>query len=162
MTFDPLSTVNAAPRLLPISEPSWLGRNWKWAVPVGCLGIIAVIAAFSFGFLVLIFGALRSSEAVQAGVTRAEGNPEVVRRIGKPIKVGWFVTGSVHTTGPSGEANLKVPIEGPNGKGALYIIGTSKADRWTFTTLEIQIEGASDRIDLLEHSAPTGDQTQSD
>lgn len=163
--FDPLSR-SQSPQSPPPAPPkaNWFGRNWKWAVPVGCLGLCAMFAVFFLGIFMVVFGTLRSSEVVKQAVTKAEAHPEVARRIGTPIDIGWLVSGSINTTGPGGEANLKVPISGQNGKGALYIVAEKKADRWAYTTLEVEVEGSDERIDVLGSGPPadTPDQDQTD
>ncbi|MDQ6861397.1 MAG: cytochrome c oxidase assembly factor 1 family protein, partial [Verrucomicrobiota bacterium] len=72
--------------------------------------------------------------------------------LGSPINEGWFMTGSTHVEGPGGEANLGIPISGPKGKGTLYAVATKSAGRWNYTTLEVQVSGREDRINLLQDS----------
>ena len=69
--------------------------------------------------------------------------------LGEPVKAGWLVSGNVNVNGPSGEANLSVPLSGPHGKGTLYLTAHKRAGRWEYEVLEVEVEGRQDRIDLL-------------
>jgi hypothetical protein len=35
----------------------------------------------------------------------AQQNPEVIHQLGEPIQCGWFISGSINVTGPSGLLN---------------------------------------------------------
>src|SRR5204863_2622948 len=91
------------PPLLP-SQPSrgnWWQRNWKWFVPTGCLTLIALAVAFVAMIVVVVFGAMKSSDAYKIAVTRAKNDERVVRAIGKPISEGMFVSGNMNVNGGS-------------------------------------------------------------
>ena len=129
----------------------WFLRNWKWLVPIGCLGTLAAFTALGVGLVALVLGAIRSSWACTEGVDLAVQNPEVIRELGEPIATGWLVSGSIRTSGPSGEADLAVPLSGPRGKGTLYVLAHKRVGQWTFVRAEVEIEGRQKRINLLEH-----------
>ena len=85
---------NMAPR------GGWFSRNWKWALPVGCLLPLVLCGG---GILVFVFvvygavtGAIRSSDAYQEGMSRARSNPEVVAALGEPIESGWLISGNIN------------------------------------------------------------------
>ncbi|MBC7932804.1 MAG: hypothetical protein H7Z38_19765, partial [Rubrivivax sp.] len=65
-----------------------LGRNWKWMLPVGCLGLILTIVAFVVGILFIVMSAMKSSDAYQFALESAKTNPTVVEELGEPIKDG--------------------------------------------------------------------------
>lgn len=128
---------------------SWFARHWFWVVPVGCLSVLALVAAFVGAILLVVFGAMRSSDAYGIAMERAEQSDEVVAALGEPIEAGWLVSGNIQVNGPSGDANLSVPLSGPSGEGTLYVVAEKKAGQWHFDTMEVEVVGAAARIDLL-------------
>jgi hypothetical protein len=131
-------------------KKGWWGRNWKWVVPVGCLGIVVLSVAFVFGLVFLIFGIMKSSDAYKNAVAQVTTHEVVQDRLGAPIKTGLIVTGNINVNGPSGRASLAIPISGPKGKGRLYVEATKLAGQWQFATLMVEIRETDERIDLLE------------
>ena len=51
--------------------------------------------------------------------------------------------------GPSGSADLAIPISGPNGAGTIYVKAKKVAGIWEYSILEVAIERAGERINLL-------------
>lgn len=132
--------------------PSWWNRNANWAVPVTVLVVLLSIAGFAFGVMALVFGMMKSIDAYQQAVTRATSNPVVIEALGTPITEGFFTSGHVETTGPSGSAALAIPISGPKGRATIYLEASKSAGEWRFSKLVVEIAGSKQRIDLL---APT-------
>jgi hypothetical protein len=145
--------------LQPQAQPrkkGWWGRNWKWVVPVGCLGIVVLSLAFVFGLLFLIFGIMKSSDAYKDAVAQVTTHQVVQDRLGAPIKAGLIVTGNINVSGPSGQADLAIPISGPKGKGTLYVEATKSAGQWKFATLVVEVGETAETIDLLETAGISG------
>ena len=138
---------------MPAERPGWWSRNWQWFVPVGCLSILLVVVLFVAGIVLIVFGAMKSSDAYKTAVARAKANPEVVAAIGTPIEEGMFVSGKTNVDGSSGEADLTIPISGPKGKAKIYAVATKRAGRWDYSTLEVEIDGRGERIDLTGGAA---------
>ncbi len=139
----------------PGPRPGWWSRNWKWFVPVGCLSMVVLVVIFVLGIVLLVFGALKSSDAYKTAVARAKANPEVVAALGEPIEEAMFLSGKTNVDGSSGDADLTIPISGPKGSAKIYAIATKRAGRWNYSTLEVEIAGREERIDLLGGSADT-------
>ncbi|HEU4387101.1 MAG TPA: cytochrome c oxidase assembly factor Coa1 family protein [Blastocatellia bacterium] len=136
----------------PVEKTGWLSRNWKWVLPVGCFGLLAIGVAVVMLFLSLVFGKIKSSDVYQQAVAKASVDSAVVREIGQPIETGWLVGGTINWNGARGNADLAIPISGPKGKGTIYAVATKSAGQWTFTSLEVETEGSSTRINLLQAS----------
>ena len=151
-------------------DRSWWSRNWKWFLPVGCLGSTVLLGGALFGLIFTIFSLMRSSGAVQGALERAQGSPQAIDALGEPIKVGWWMTGNISVSGPSGEAELSIPLSGPRGSGTLYVIAQKQAGEWTFELLELALDNSDKRINLLSTGSvvlywqlfETGDFTKSD
>ncbi|MFL6530310.1 MAG: cytochrome c oxidase assembly factor Coa1 family protein [Chthoniobacterales bacterium] len=146
--MDPVPPPTTPPPLRP--RPNWWSRNWKWLVPTGCGGCLVLIVAFAAVIVFVIIAGLKQSDAYKTALSRAKSDPAVIEALGSPINDGWFMTGSTHVEGPGGEANLGIPISGPKAKGTLYAVATKSAGRWTYTTLEVEVNGRSERINLLQ------------
>jgi hypothetical protein len=131
-------------------QPNWWGRNWKWFVPVLAAVMLALFAAFIAAIFAFVFGMMKSSEPYQEAVTRATAEPLIIQALGEPIESGYFVQGNINTNGLSGEAALAIPLKGPKGVAKIYVEATRSAGQWDYKTLVVQIEGGSQRIDLLE------------
>jgi hypothetical protein len=137
------------PPLPPEPKRSWWTRNWKWFVPTGCLTIIALFVAFIMSIILIVFGAMKSTDVYKDAVARAKANPAVIEALGSPIKEGMFVSGNTNVNGASGEANLAIPISGPKGKGKIYVVATKAAGEWKPSVLAVEIETTKERVDLL-------------
>jgi len=137
------------------AAPGWWQRNWKWFVPVLATVLLALFAAFVFGIIALIFGALKSSSPYQHAVTRAQSDPAVIAALGEPIRTGWFVQGNIGVDGASGEADLAIPLDGSRADGTLYVVAEKKAGEWRYETLAVNVEGG-ERIVLEDATVSPG------
>lgn len=135
-------------------KPGWWKRNWGWFVPVGCLGMLVVMAALAFAIVAFVFGALKSSDAYKMAVAKAQADPRVTSALGSPIETGWLISGSTHVSGTSGNADLSIPLSGPNGKGTLYFVASKFAGKWTFSKVMVRVEKTGDEIDLSPGAEP--------
>src|SRR3954471_19428256 len=90
-----------------------LGRNWKWMLPVGCLGLILAGVALIGGIIFVAMSAIKSSEVYQGALKVAQTHPASVERLGQPVKDGWLVQGNINVDASGGNANFEVPVSGP-------------------------------------------------
>ncbi len=137
-----------------LENRSWWSRNWKWFVPVGCLSLLVLFAAFVGSIFFVAAGAMKSSDAYKDAVAQAQASPAVVEALGTPIKTGFFTSGSVNTTGPGGDAALSIPISGPKGKATIQVEAKKSGGEWTYSTLVVEVENPQQRIDLLAQDEP--------
>lgn len=135
-------------------QASWWSKNWKWAVPCGCTGLVLAGALFVGVVLVGAMSLLRSSDAFEEALALARGNQEVVTRLGEPIEPGWLVSGSIETSGPSGEAALSIPLSGPRGGGTLVVEAEKRRGAWVFHAADVLVDGETGSIDLLADREP--------
>lgn len=127
---------------------TFLGKHWKWMLPLGCLGTVVMMGGLLFGFVAVVFTAIKSSDVYRAAIETARTHPAVRRELGDPVETGWWASGSVEVTGPSGHADISVPLAGSKQSGTLYGVADKSAGRWTFSLLEVEIDGRPGRIDL--------------
>ena len=57
---------------------------------MGCLTFIGLIVAFVALLVVVIFGAMKSTDVYKEAVRRARANSEVTDALGTPLKEGCF------------------------------------------------------------------------
>lgn len=145
-------------------QKSWWGRNWKWFVPTGCLGLVALLAAGVFAIVWAAFSLVKSTEVYRNALEMARANPEVVAELGEPIEDSWYVKGTVNDESGTGRANLEIPISGPRKSGTVYAVArrgddATNANNWEYTLLEVEIEGRPKRVtiyNVLSPPAPDG------
>ncbi|HEV2171961.1 MAG TPA: cytochrome c oxidase assembly factor Coa1 family protein, partial [Nitrospira sp.] len=115
---------------------------------------LLVACMLSLGVVTLIFLQSRKTDrsaVVDAAVARMNGNADIRRIIGLPIKADPGIEGGVRRdeTGWK-EARLVFPIHGPAGHGQVEVIaGKSSAEVWVFTTFEIDFEQQLKKLDLI-------------
>ena len=130
-------------------KKNWWGRNWKWLVPTGCLSSLLILAAFVAVILTIVSVAMKSSDVYQQAMQRARANPAVVEALGTPITDGFLASGSVNTSGSSGNANLSNPISGSKGSATIVLQARKSGGEWSYSTLRVEIGATGRRIDLM-------------
>jgi hypothetical protein len=135
-------------------RPNWWKRNWNWFVPVGCFGMLVLFVSFVASVALIVFSAMKSTDVYKEALARAKANPAVIEGLGSPITEGFLVSGNTNVNGASGEANLSIPISGPNGKGTIYLAANKSLGRWNYSGLIVEITKTHQRIDLLQSQVP--------
>jgi TonB family protein len=125
-----------------------LGRNWKWAVPLGCVTLILILVAAGGAIFIFAMSAIKSSDVYKGALERAQSNPEAVAMLGEPIKDGWLVKGNVSFSGGSGNANFEIPVSGPKNSGTLYVRAINEGGAWMYEKLDLVAEGGQ-KVSLL-------------
>src|SRR5687768_4101327 len=128
-----------------------LGRNWKWMLPVGCLGLILGVVALVGGIFFIAMSAMKSSDVYQGALKAAQAHPAAIERLGEPIKDGWLVTGNVNVNASGGSANLEIPVSGPKSSGKLYVRAISPDGAWMYERLDLAVAG-SETVSLLDRN----------
>jgi TonB family protein len=127
-----------------------LGRNWKWMLPVGCLGLILAGVLFVGGIVFVAMSAIKSSEVYQGALKAAQAHPAAVERLGEPIRDGWFVKGNIKLDGTGGNADFEIPVSGPKSSGTLYVRAVSPDGTWMYERLDLVANGQT--ISLLDRN----------
>ncbi len=114
-----------------------LGRNWKWMLPVGCLGLILGAVTLVAGIFFVAMSAIKSSDVYQGALKVAQAHPAAIERLGEPIKDGWFVRGNVSFESGSGSANFAIPLSGSERSGRLYVRAVNEGGAWMYERLDL-------------------------
>ena len=136
------------------TEKNWLGRNWKWAAPTGCLVLVLLVGAFIAAIFFFVFSMMKTNDSYQHALKTARGDAEVVAALGEPITEGWFVSGNFEETGASGQASFAIPVSGPKGGGTIYVEAKKVAGQWRYDVMVVELDANATRIDLLDAPAP--------
>jgi hypothetical protein len=141
----PSPTIESGLRQGQVAEkPSLLNKHWKRT-----LGIFAVLMAAAG---IVIPALVADSDVSKLAFATAQANPIVRQRLGEPVKRGFFTSGSIEISGPSGHADIEISIKGPKGKADLYAVGTKSAGLWKLDVLRAEFNGNSERVDLLKQT----------
>jgi len=137
-----------APPLLPTKRRSsdWWSRHWKWLVPAVCLAGVAPMA----GLLFMLPKFMKSTGAYTGAVARARTDASVVAALGTPIKEGYFVFGSFHIKGDSGEADLRISLEGPRGEAVVTVVSRKAGAKWHYDRLIVHLDKGRGDVDLSD------------
>lgn len=119
-----------------------LGRRWKGYLAV-LLGVMIVAVCFAFEMI-------RNSDVSKNAFAMANTNAIVLQRLGEPLNRGFFTSGTIEISGPSGHADIAIPISGPKGKRTIYAVARKSTGHWQFVTLEVAFSGDDRRLDLLK------------
>jgi hypothetical protein len=119
---------------------------------------VILVAGFVALIVMIIFGAMKSSDVYKSALNKAKTDPRVINVLGSPIKEGMFVSGNTSVNGASGQADLAVPISGPKGKGTIYIVASKSAGLWSYSTLVVEVQETKERINLNENKLLRGNQ----
>ena len=93
---------------------------------------------------------MKSTDVYKDALERAKANSAVIEALGSPIAEGFLVSGNTNVNGAYGEANLSIPISGPDGKGTIYVAANKSLGRWNYSGLIVEIAKTHRRIDLLQ------------
>ena len=121
-------------------------KSFLFVLFVACLLSLAVT-------MLLVESWRRTDRAsvINAAVAGINGNVDVVRLMGSPIKAGLFqIEGQVKQdeTGWK-EAHFTFPVYGPHGQGQAQIIAGKGSGGWTFTTFEVDLKPQHKKLDLI-------------
>ncbi len=135
---------------------AWRNKSWesvehfkrvqrKWAIAgvIAWLALIGLCVALYFA----IAAAFKSSDVYVQAVAKLNANAEATGALGVPISSG-LPMGIVSVSGPSGRAQLSIPVEGSKAKGTIFLLATKEMGRWRFDRIELEVEGRDERIDL--------------
>jgi hypothetical protein len=133
-----------------VAPPKKSGGCWKWGA-IGCLAVLVIAAIGAGAIVMIVFGAIKSSDVYRGALATAQRDPRVIEALGSPIKGGWWVTGNVGIHGGSGDANIEFSIEGPKGNARVHAVATRQISAWRYSELTVTpvAPANSPPIDLL-------------
>jgi hypothetical protein len=139
------------------NEWAWKNKTWqsieqfhavqrRWAMA----GLIldGVFIALAVTGLIAFLTAIKSDTLFVAGLKEVQHNPKAIQVLGEPIHHGFGFMGSLESSGPTGKADIAMPVEGSKNKGTIYIKAEKQAGQWHTKVLQLAVDGQDQRIDL--------------
>ncbi|CAM1345340.1 cytochrome c oxidase assembly factor Coa1 family protein [Tenacibaculum amylolyticum] len=137
------------------NQKSWMGRNWPWALPVGCCsGCLILIVVVVFGVGTAVFGIideLAEVSPIEEAINIAEKNDKILEYIGKDIETEGFPNGKISIKNDEGDVDFRIQIIGNRGVGTLVVRGIRSDKKWVYEDLYVIIKESGERINLLEN-----------
>lgn len=130
-------------------QRSWWSRNWKWAAPVGCLGLIGSCGCLMVVFVALGLTSAKNNLPYEQALNIARSDSEVQATLGTPIESTWSTQSSVHFGGDQSTAEFNVPLHGAKKDGVLHIEATKSGKDWDYQVLQVEVPG-QEPIDLTD------------
>jgi hypothetical protein len=118
-------------------------RRWAIAGVVFWIALVGLMVALYFA----ISAAFKSSDVYQQAMAKVSANAEALEILGPPL-TGGFPMGSIHVSGPSGTAQMSIPVRGTKARGTIFVEATKAMGEWSFDHIQLEIEGRDARIDL--------------
>ena len=136
------------------NEWAWRNRTWrdvehfkqtqrKWRNA----GLILLFVVFPLLFTLI--GSMLKGEAFDQSMVSISKNPEVIEIIGEPIEAGYFVMGSIQTSGAKGEASLQYSISGSNGTADVYVQAYKEMEAWSLYNVIVHIPELDKKVQVV-------------
>jgi hypothetical protein len=87
---------------------------------------------------IFIGGTFKNSEIYKMALETLNNNTQAQEVLNREIQSSGFVSGSISTSGSSGNANLSFSVTGSTNKVKVYVIGVKEFDKWKIMKLYIQ------------------------
>jgi hypothetical protein len=104
----------------------------------------------------VVFIVVGESDISKMAFAAAQASPVVRQQIGEPVKRGFFTSGNIQISGPTGQADIAIPIKGPKGEATVYAVARKRGGLWKFETLQVSFNGDGARFNLLKDEAESG------
>ena len=136
------------------NEWAWRHRKWEsvahfrlvqrtWAK--AGFALVGITLIFMFVMFFVIGSFMKDSEPYKLSMNYITDSPEVVSRIGMPIKSG-FVTGRMRT---DSAASLAYSIEGQNGEARVAVKATMVLSAWSIQCLVVNYKDSNEKTVLI-------------
>lgn len=133
-------------------DKNWVQKNWLWAIPTGCIGLVTCCFLVILGFFAFFVSIIQNSDIYQQSMSTLRENERAKILLGEPVESGWLIVGNIETNFDngveSGFADLKIPVSGPDGSGKMVIVATNRDGRWNYDQFELQMDDGFETVDL--------------
>jgi hypothetical protein len=120
----------------------------KWAL-IGCVAVVIIGLLGLAAIVIVVFGAIKSTDAYKGARDRAQRDPRVIAALGTPMETGIWVSGNVKIENSSGSADFEFPLSGPKGEARVHAVATLDTSGWQYTVLTVSPKNGPP-IDLLK------------
>jgi hypothetical protein len=131
-------------------QRSWWSRNWKWAVPVGCMGLLASCCGLTLLAGALGWSTITNNPASTQALEIAKADSEVQAVLGTPIETSpWKQQSALSYNNGQSTARSTIELDGPKADGVLRMEAVKVNDEWTYRVLQVEVPGR-EPIDLRD------------
>ena len=133
-----------------VKQESWFTRNWKWALPLGCLSTIGLFVVGIILFGIIGFSKIfnGNNDVTSKAIDLINNEQVIVQQLGSPIDSNGMMQGAISTTNDGGNADISVPLKGPNGTGTMFIKAVKVNDKWNYERIAVQIDKTNEIIEI--------------
>lgn len=131
-----------------MSSPAFEDRLLKWLERYGFyVGVIAAMILFSVivaggsGLLFFYNQAMKSTPIFQEVLAQVKKNEMMQKSLGKNLREGWLVSGSIQYQGTNGLADFQFPIAGDQGQGRVKTKAIMKDGVWDIQSIQFTKDG---------------------
>jgi hypothetical protein len=102
----------------------------------GCASLALLVLLFIAGIAYFIFASVKKTDPFQLTLQAAQASPAMQARLGEPITLGFWFTGSFNSDNGHGSADVHITLKGPKGSVTVHTIGTQAPSApWVFTRM---------------------------
>ncbi len=124
-----------------------------WVIVLSIVaGLVLLFVLFVAGIVIALFATLKSSEPYQHAMGVVTHDARAGAALGTPVTAKWYVSGNISVSNSSGNADLQIPVSGGHARGTVYVVAKKSAGRWSYQTLELEVDGQAERINLRSQS----------
>lgn len=143
------------------AEPpsTWWSRNKKWAIPVGCVGLVVILGccgllgAAMFGFGKVAKYAQEQSVALAAIRTESaaliDANPEIKELVGEPLSIGAPQSPNWKNINGKVDYRFQIPVTGPKGEVLVHGHATAPDGDTPLKLRSLEFDNGERNIELL-------------
>lgn len=133
-----------------VQPKSWFNRNWKWAVPVGCLSFIGlfVVGAIILGVIGFTKIFSGNNDVTEKAIKIINHDKSVTEKLGDNIETDGMFSGNISTVNDKGNADISVPIKGDKGTGRTMIKAEKLNDEWKYNQISVKIDETGEVIEI--------------
>ena len=132
-------------RLLRAKNVGGRKRGRLVAIVIAVILFIIIAEVTEFGDLTI-----RHEEVAAEAIMIAEASPLVQSAVGTDIRLSWPITGTFEFNAIQGRADIKLPIIGSKGRGALLVSATKVSGRWYVTNEVVSVGSEYQTLKLLD------------
>ncbi|MBN2295769.1 MAG: hypothetical protein JXM70_25280 [Pirellulales bacterium] len=128
-------------------QTGWMGRNWKWFVPVLLLLCVVVAVGLFWAFvgkgeLIEVYQAdkrIKASEPFKMALDAIKADAEVVKQLGEPLETVGQASGEVpkDADAKTGNANFYFDIKGSKDSANVHCQGKMIDGKWGLSALYV-------------------------
>ena len=128
--------------------PPKRGGCLKWGL-IGCGAVIVIGLIGIVAIVVVVFGAIKSSDVYRGARDQAQRDPRVIAALGTPMDTGIWVSGNVSVDANGGNADFSFPMHGPKAEAIVHTVGTRDTSGWHYSVLTVSPKNGPP-IDVLK------------